>query len=230
VTRLAFALALALAAAPAAAASPRWGSLDIGAQSYRPDIDSEFAVSPGPYETVFGGRRGWMFQLGISRALYTAVGSLELGLRTGYFQDRGRGLVARDGVTEPSGEDTTLRIVPTSVVLTYRFDWPVERHGIPLAPYARLALERYNWWVTDGRGRSRQEGATNGWSVTGGLALLLDFFDRALARELDRESGINHTYLYVELTRSDIDDFGSSRSWDLSDERFSIGAGLMFVF
>jgi hypothetical protein len=84
--------------------------------------------------------------------------------------------------------------------------------------------------VTDGAGRSRREGATNGWSVTGGLAFLLDFLDPSLARELDRDSGVNHTYLFVELTRSDIDDFGSSRSWSLSDERFSIGAGLMFVF
>jgi hypothetical protein len=224
------ALALVLAAAPAAAASPRWGTFEIGAQSYRPDIDAEFAASPGPYETVFGRGRGWMLQLGVSRAIWTTVGSLELGLRTGFFQDRGRSLFERDGVVELSDEDTTLRIIPTSVALTYRFDWLVETHGIPFAPYARVALERYNWWVTDGAGRSRREGATNGWSVTGGLAFLLDFLDPSLARELDRESGVNHTYLFVEITRSAIDDFGSSRSWSLSDERFSIGAGLMFVF
>jgi hypothetical protein len=225
---------LVLAAAPSAhAESPRWGALEIGAQTYRPDIDSEFAGSPGPYEAIFGSGRGFMFQLGISRALFTRVGSLELGVRTGYFQDTGKGLISDGGtppVYTPSGDDTKIKIVPTSVALTYRLDFIPERFKVPLAPYGRVTLERYNWWVTDGSGNSVEQGATNGWSVTGGVGFLLDVLDPMLARELDRDSGVNHTFLYFEVTKSSIDDFGSSTSWDLSDEKVSLGGGLLFVF
>jgi len=222
-------LALA-AAAPAAAASPRWGSLELGAQTYHPDIDSEFATSPGPYDTVFGGGRGFLFQLGFYRALYTQVGSLELGFRTGYFRDAGKAIVTGSSPPAPSGDETTFNVVPTSLALTYRFDWLVERWNIPFTPYGRAALERFNWWVTDGTGSWVEQGATNGWSITGGVGLLLDFFDAQLARELDMDSGVNHTYLYFEVTHSSVDDFGSSKSWNLSDEKPSLGFGLLFVF
>jgi hypothetical protein len=219
-------LVLAPLAAEARTGSPRWGSFELGAERYRPDVDSEFAASPGPYERIFGGSRGWMFRLGVSKALYTGLGSLEAGVRTGYFQDKGKQL-------EPGGlrseVDTVFRIVPTSLAVTYRFDWPVERYSIPLAPYVRASLERYNWWVSGG-GDTTERGATNGWSATAGLAFLLDVVDPGLARELDRDSGVNHTYVFAEITRSDVDDFGSGSSWDLSDEKLSFGFGLMFVF
>lgn len=222
------ALALALAAPPALAASPRWGSLDLGMAGYYPNIDSEFPTRPGAYEAMFGTGRGWMFQLGISRALFTKVGSLELGIRTGYFQDKAKGIVA--GTADRAGDETSFKIVPTSLALTYRFDWLVDRWNVPLAPYGRATLERYNWWITGATGSWSKEGATNGWSVTGGLGFLLDFLDPTLARELDQDSGVNHTYVFAEITKSRIDDFGSSSSWDLSDEKLSLSFGLSFVF
>ncbi len=225
-------LALALAAAPAAARaqpSPRIGSFELGAGTYRPDIDSGF-TAPGPYQQVFGSGRGWMFRAGVSRALYNQVGSLEVGFRTGWFREEGKGLVDSGGTLTPSGDDTKLNIVPTSLTLTYRFDWLAERHGIPFAPYGRVAFERYNWWVTDGKGDWAKEGATQGWSVTGGIAFLLDVIEPGAARTLDRETGVNHTYLFFDVTKSKVDDFGSSKSWDLSDEEVSLSGGLLFVF
>lgn len=218
---------LLAAAGPAAAESPRWGSLEIGAQTYHPAIDSDATSTPW-YDRTFGGGRGFMFQLGFSRALYTKVGSLELGLRTGFFRDSAKGFVS--GTDIRSGDDTTFNVVPTSLALTYRFDWAADRWNVPLAPYGRAAFERFNWWVTDGAGDWVIEGATNGWSVTGGVGLLLDFFDPQLARELDMDSGVNHTFLYFEVTRSSVDDFGSSRSWNLSDQKLSLGFGLLFAF
>jgi hypothetical protein len=228
VKRALVALALVAAATSASAQSERWGSFEIGAGGYRPDVDSEFSSAPGPYQQIFGGGRGWMFRLGVSKALLTGVGSLEVGLQTGYFQDEGKGLF-QDG-SGTSGDDTALKIIPASLVLTYRFDWLAERYRIPLAPYGRAALERYHWWVTDGSGDTAKDGATNGWSLAGGLALLLDFFDPDLAREMDRDTGVNHTYLFFEAKKSWVDDFGSSSSWDLSEEDVSLTGGLLFVF
>lgn len=239
-SRLALAALLALIASPALAgtdtfgtpsraSSPRWGTVDVGAEGYLPNIDAEFpAGTVGPYEQMYGTGRGWMFRFDISRALYTKVGSLELGIRTGYFQKSAKAFEV--GTTTRSGVDTAIRIIPSSLSLSYRYDDLADRWRVPLAPYGRATLERYNWWVTNGSGGTAQRGATMGWSLTGGLGFLLDFLDPMLARELDHDSGVNHTYLYFEVTKSWIDDFGSSTSWDLSDKDLAYGLGLMFVF
>jgi hypothetical protein len=228
VNRLVPALLALLLAAPAFAASPRWGSLELGAQNYHPNIDREF-VGSTPYDTVFGSGRGWLFTLGISRALFTGMGSLEVGLRTGYFQDSGKAVVTGTNPPERSGDTTRFHVIPTSLALTYRFDLLADRYNVPLAPYARATLERYNWWVS-GAGTT-ENGATNGWSATGGIAFLLDFVDPGMAREMDQDTGINHTYLFAELTKTKINDFNSSSSWDLSDSKnASLAFGLLFVF
>lgn len=233
-TRLLAAL-LALALAPVARAeSRRWGSFELGAGPYLPDVDSEFSASPGPYEQVFGTKQGWMFRAGASMALLsTPYLVLEAGVKSGFMRRSGRGQItdpATPGVWQPSGDRTALSILPTSATLTLRVDWLVEKLKIPISLYGRGALERYNWWVTDGGGHSVERGATNGWSATAGAAFLLDFFDRGLARELDEDTGVNHTYVFFDATTTRIDDFGADDSWDLSADRLAYAAGLLFVF
>lgn len=231
IAKLAAALVAVLLATSASAESRRRGSFELGAGPYRPDVDSEFDASPGPYEQIFGGGKPWAFRLHVARALFTTgVGALELGLRTGFFQDEGKGVITTGGVPVPSGDDTHLRIVPTSLTLTYRLDWLSSRYGVPLAFYARGALERFNWWVTDGDGDSSEKGATNGWSATGGAAFLLDFVDQGLARELDEDTGVNDTWLFFDVTTTQVDDFGSGKSWDLSSDELTFAGGLMFVW
>lgn len=225
------ALALAALATPARAESPRWGSFELQVGQFRPDVDGEFADRPtpaAPWSADFGGGRGWMFELGAAKALLTGFGTLEAGLQAGYFQQTGHGRGVTSGTV--SGDETKFQMIPTSATLTYRFDFLADRYGIPFAPYGRLAFERYNWWISDGAGKTSMKGATNGWSAAAGLALLLDFFDPGLARELDADAGVNNTYLFGEVRRSSVDDFGSSRSWDLSDDGIAWTAGLLFVF
>jgi hypothetical protein len=234
VKRIPLAVALFLAALPVngRAESPRWGSFELGAGRYRPNIDAQPGLTALPFEDIFGTGRGWMFRAGISRALFTYPGSLEVGVRTGFYRASGNGRQVVNGVITDvsSGDPTTFNIIPTSLTLTYRFDLLAERYRVPLAPYGRVALERYNWWVTGGSGGTAKSGATNGYSATGGIALLVDFFDPGLARELDEDTGINHTYLFLDVTKSWVKNFGSSTSWDLSDDKVSLAFGMMFVF
>lgn len=229
---LAGAVLLAAPGGARAAESRRLGSFELGAGNYTPDIDAEFAA-PGPYEEMFGRGRGPLFRFGLSRALFTGFGSLEVGLATGYFRRSGEALInsgtPEAPVWERSGDKTTFNVIPTSLTLTYRFDWLATRYPVPLAPYGRVSLERYNWWVSDAEGLV-EKGATNGWSMTGGLAIYLNFFDRGLARELDADTGINHTFLYVDVTRSFVDDFGAKDSWDLSGKELMFSGGLLFAF
>jgi hypothetical protein len=230
VKRLALAALAALLATPAAAESPRWGSFEIGTGPFRPDIDSDF-TPPGPYEQVYGNGRRWQLSVGLSKAVYRGWGTVELGARSGWFRANGKGLITDDtGTTTQSGDKTTLNIVPTSLIATYRADLFYDRWNVPLVPYLRLALERYNWWVTEGDGSWAEKGATNGWSSTLGLAFPLDVIDTKLARETDRDNGINTTYLYGDVTWSHVDDFGAGDSWDLSGHGITYTFGLLMVF
>ncbi|HEY6005705.1 MAG TPA: MXAN_2562 family outer membrane beta-barrel protein [Anaeromyxobacter sp.] len=233
--RLAVALVgLAVVSGSTRAESPRYGSFELGAGTYRPNIDAQTGLqAPLPYQDIFGSGRGWMFRVGISRALFTYPGALELGFRTGYYRASGSSRQVdplTGAITDQKSTDTTtFNIVPTSLTLTYRFDLLADRYNVPFAPYGRVALERYNWWAS-AEGSSTKTGATNGYSFTGGIAFLLDFLDAGLGRELDADTGINHTYLFFDVTKSWVKDFGSSKSWDLSDGKASLAFGMMFVF
>ncbi len=214
-------------------ASPRWGSFEASISGYTPNIDAEFGGTSAPYRTAFGDGTHYLVRADLSYSIFIDKGTLDVGAGLGFTQMNGHGLLP-DGTV--SSDLTRLRILPARILLTYRFDIPVVRYGIPLVPFARLTLDRYWWWAYNGGGNvanaagAEGKGATMGWSIGGGLAFLLDWVDGELARALDRNTGINHTYAFVEFTKSFIDDFGSSTSWDLSNTKVSISGGLLFVF
>jgi hypothetical protein len=226
-------LALLCAAGPATAQERQagLGSFEFQAGQYRPMIDSEefpsTATTKTPWQDSFGSSRRWMFKLHGGKALIHGHGTLEVGGGIGYLGATGHGLFA-DGTQ--SLEKTGFKVVPLSLDLTYRVDPVWERLGIPLVPYARVALIRDQWWVTGAGGKASKSGATNGWSWGGGLALVLDFIDPSLARELDRDSGIKHTMLVFEVAQTSVKDFGSKSSWDLSNDGPMLTFGFLFAF
>jgi hypothetical protein len=249
--RLAALAALGILALPARAESPLYGSFQFQLNSYRPNIDAEFKGKLGcnangqatagggtrdcaPFRDVFGtgGSTGFGFQL--AKSLYVGLpGTLDLGLGAGYWSKSGKGLV-QNSLTA-SGDDTTFHLVPLSLTLTWRFDGFAT--SVPLVPFLKASLLRYQWWVTGGGGGTASSstgsgsGATMGYGLGAGMAFLLDFLDPQLGREMDRDIGINHTYLYVEATRDKVDDFGSKKSWDLSnDKSLTWSGGILFVF
>ena len=236
--RALLAAALAVAAPAARAESPRYGAFEFRLSGYRPNIDAEFGGQAHPYADVFGGGRGLMARGALFRSLYVGFGTIDVGVGAGYWEKYGHGLLQSG---QQAADTTALKIVPVSAIVGYRFDWLADQLGVPLAPYARFSLERYWWWVNTGSGktavyqdasggRAEGAGATNGYSVTLGLALQLDFFDRSMAADMDRDTGINHTYLFFDATRSYVSDFHSRSSWDLSDDHWTLAGGLLFVF
>jgi len=230
------AAALAVLAAPMSAPAQAVdrqagiGSFDFQMAQYRPMIDSEFTLAPGeigPWQSSFGTSRRWMFKVHGGMALVRGYGTLEVGGGIGFLSATGNSQFL-DGTV--SAEKTGFKLVPLSLDLTYRFDPVWERLGIPVVPYGRIALLRDQWWVTGAGGKKSMSGATNGWAWGGGVGLVLDFLDPSLARELDRDSGVKHTMLVFEVSKSRVDDFGSSKSWDLSNDGLMLSFGLMFVF
>jgi len=238
VSRLVLAAALlgAALAPPARAADPAdrseggTGSVELRVGNYRPSIDAEPGLkgSPLPYQRAFGGGRPTSFKLHMAKALpWRAAGAIELGAGVGYWTAKGHGSLLSG---DPSTDPTTFSIVPLEVTATWRLDLVWERLGVPLVPYARASLQRYNWWITGSSGSTSKSGATNGYGYGGGLALVLDFLDPTLARELQADSGIRHTMLTVDLQQTKVDDFGSKTSFDLSDTKATLSLGLLFVF
>jgi hypothetical protein len=235
--RLAVAAALLAVAAPALGQevkvneSGRWGSFTLEGATFTPDIDTDFAP-PGPYETVFGESSlwsPWMFRGDFNKTLWDAgYGAVEVGLGLGYFARTGNAI--DEGTGQPTGEETKLKILPLTASIGYRFDMPSRRWDIPLMAFVKGNVQWDYWWVTGLDGNTVESGGTWGYGATGGVGFLLDFIDRAMAREADRDTGVNDTWLVFDVTKSWVDDFGSSSSWKLGTKGVSLGVGLVIVF
>jgi hypothetical protein len=231
-------LALLLPALAARAESPRSGAFDVRFSGYRPDIDSEFGGTATPYKDAFGTSQALLVQALVSSSLLVSdVATLDLGLGAGYWEKRGVG-VCYTCSPVVTGDRTSMRVVPLTVAATLRVDWLFYQLRVPLAPYLRGAVHDYLWWTYDGGGSvsagptgQHGSGQTMGWSVTGGVGLVLDFFDAQMAREMDYDTGVNHTILLFDVTKARVDGFGSKSSWNLSpDTTLQWSIGLMFVF
>lgn len=222
---------LGLAPASAAAESPVVGSVEFRAGPYRPNDDERFdlpAGTEGPYQQSFGSGRPWSFNVHVARALpWRKYGTIELGGGAGYWSVKGNGL---SELGEPTSESTALKIIPIELSATWRADLLWERWRVPFVPYARLAYQHYAWWITGSGGSTVKSGNTVGFSYGGGLGLVLDLLDPMLAREFDADAGVNHTMLIMDVTKTKVDDWGASASFDLSDSQLTYTFGLLFVF
>jgi hypothetical protein len=222
--------------------SPRVGSFQVTISPFSPNIDSEFtnAVYP-PYATIFGSGRPLMVQGQFNMSAWVGqFGTLDIGVGAGFWEAWGQGWYQGTDGTLLRGGTTSLMIIPLQVQAGYRFEWFYERFSVPLEPYAKFAIVDYIWstsgqsgvssWTSPGGVAYRGSGATFGWAGTLGLALVLDFFDTGLSRQMDYDVGINRTLLFVDFTRSSVNDFGSTKSWQLAPSYWAWSAGLQFVF
>jgi len=243
-------LLAACLALPAAAQSPvivskeseRWGSFQVSLSPFSPNIDSEFtnATYP-PYATVFGTGRPLMVQAIFSKSVWmTEVGTLDIGFGAGYWAVWGTGFYQSGSGTITRGGSTSLQIIPIQLNAAYRFDWFYERLAIPFEPYARFAIVDDIWsssgqggvssWTSPEGTTYRASGATFGWSATLGVGIVLDFLDTQLSRQMDFDTGINRSILFVDFTKSSVNNFGSSTSWQLAPSYWAWNVGLQFVF
>ncbi len=143
-----------------------------------------------------------------------------------------------------SGDTTTLTVIPLELLAIYRFDMLALRWHVPLVPYFKVGLAYYIWWIENGggafsiasyppnpaKGQSTDKGygGSFGFVLRPGLAFMLDVLDPSAARTMDQETGINHSYLFVELHYADVNGFGASNKLTLSDT--TLATGLAFEF
>jgi hypothetical protein len=185
--------------------------------------------------------------------LRRAFGNFGVGITTGFYRRTTHSFQLEPGNVScvvpnctRSGDETGLNILPLSALFVYRFDLLANRYHVPFVPYFKIGLAYYIWWIDAGNGfgsvaslgtdrgtntTGQSQGAyggTFGFVLHPGLALQLDFIERSVAKTLDTELGINHTYLFCELNYANVNGFGASNKLNLSDTM--LNAGMAFEF
>jgi hypothetical protein len=231
--------------------SPQRFGIEVKFGPYLPDVDRAYEGSGfGPYANVFGvqgddglavaePKKGVFSVLGFEWQFFHLGGSFSLGTTIGLFRDKAQALQLEpneDGSYRNKADQATFSVVPITVLLGYRFELLADRFKVPLVPYARAGLGYGFWWATKG-GRGdisttmdgqKARGGSIGWQANLGLMLRLDFIDRTSAIDLDRNTGVNHTYLFGEWQFSHLDAFGSPKRLSIGDDTFLVGFAIAF--
>ena len=243
------AVVLLLAAAPASAQiairnpdsfrSPQRFGLELRLGPYSPEIDEEFKGAKTPHKDYFGDDTRLMFQIELDWQIYRHVvgGSVGVGASLGYFRENAAAPfnATDDPTAERSGDRSRLSLYPMALVGVYRADQLWRLWRIPLVPYGKLGLNYTFWNIYDGNdlvaenpGGGRGRGGTWGWQAAAGLSLVLDIIDPGSARELDADTGINHTHLFFEYVKYEVSGLGQKNKLHVGDSTWL--AGLLFEF
>jgi hypothetical protein len=191
---------------------------------YYPQVDSEFKGKANPYTDVFG--TGAQFYFGLEADFLPLripyVGLFGGGLGWGYTStSTSAKLTAGPNKGDPSGEDTSLSIMPMYAAVVLRADELMRRTGVPIVPYGKFGVGFALWNSTKGSDVAvySAPGATKSYRGAGnatglqfalGAALSLNFIDPRSAARLDESTGVNHIYLFGEWMNSMLNNFGSS--------------------
>jgi hypothetical protein len=239
-----------LASAPASAQTilrdassyrtPQRFMLELRFGPYSPEVDSEFPGGQTPHKDFFGDDRRLMTQIELDYQIFRDFGSAAVGVSVGYFRENGLAYVeppAGSMETElvRSGDNSRLSLYPIALLVVYRADQLWRRMGIPVVPYGKLGLNYTIWSIYDGNDRvaetqptGRGRGATRGWQAAAGASLVMNFIDPGSARELDAETGINHTHLFFEVARFAASGLGQDNRLRVGDTTWVMGLGFEF--
>jgi hypothetical protein len=217
--------------ADAAAQSPTWGMAEIRLGGYYPSIDDESGLSGQPFQESFGASNRVLLEYEQGLHLYDGFGAFGVSASLGYTHFGGE-IELEDAVgadVEGLNESTGFMVVPARAGLYYRVDQFEKTWDIPLVPVVKAGLDYVLWQAEDPGGEAATsggdegEGGTAGWHVSAGLHLLLDWIDPTSAASFDYTWGINNTYAFAEYMHMEVDDFGSSDSFILSDDLWMFG-------
>ncbi len=193
--------------------SPQNFAAEVRFGFFNPAIDTDPALVGAPYKEIFGTAPRLLVSAEFDwQALRIPhVGSFGPGVGVGFTSISDPAPLASG--TGPSGETTTLQIIPFDLVAVLRVDVLWRQFHIPLVPYAKGGLGYALWRASNTLGTSSYNGASGtghsiGSHVAAGLALNLNLFDPYAARGFDDALGVNGTYIFGEWTREDLNGLG----------------------
>ncbi|MCA9720508.1 MAG: hypothetical protein KC468_37950, partial [Myxococcales bacterium] len=205
--------------------------------------------------TVDSPSKAFMFGLGFEWQFFNPgrIGPLGLGFTFSFFRDRANaiykdyqaiyaesGTVTKDDLLPG---DTSIRSTADSIVfngiplalqLVFRFELLADRLRVPIVPYAKGGVAYAFWWSKGSDGEisvnatgQPARGGSWGYQINAGGMLRLDFLEGE-SHTLDRQLGINHTYLFGEFQFSQIDNFGQADAVSMGDTTFFVGLAMEF--
>lgn len=230
-----------IAPSTARAESPINGNVDLHFGPYYPNIDQEFDGSEQPFEDTFGSNNRVMAQLDALYYVWKRHGKLGFGATLGYVRFNGDAQIQGGGSNggDSGGDDVNLQeetrfnVFPLGLIGAYRWDYPSEQWGIPLAARAEVGLDYYLWRIADESGSTIDSGNLNGSGGTPGGhltlrgELLLDWIDPKSAAQFDYSWGVNNTYFFWEYTFSRVRDF-DGEGFRLGDNFWRMGLAFEF--
>ncbi len=204
--------------------SPQNFAVELRFSPWQPAIDSEFTTG-GPFAAYFGEADGSGARhvtdhlLGAVEFNWQAlrishVGSLGLGASVGYSSFTATAPIT--GTDTPSGQDSTLNILPTYAVAVLRVDVLARRTFIPLVLYGKAGVGASYWWITSGDQLARRNslsppapdhardiglaatGLSYEWQLAAGAMIRLDWLEPRAQRAWDLQMGVNHSYIFAE--------------------------------
>ncbi len=238
-------------------ASPQRFAVEVKFGPYLPDIDRAYkGEGLGPYATIYGVTNDRYEAIGQpKKAFYGGVafeyqivnlaGPLGIGFQWSLFRDKAKALLAKPPADESvsvrsDADNTRFAVMPLALQVVYRFEFLADRFRVPLVPYAKAGLNYSFWWSKNGSGDistikddngkviDKARGGAWGFQTNVGGMLRLDFLERGSARNLDRATGINHTYLFGEWQFSRVNNFGRKNSVSLGDSTWLVGLAIEF--
>lgn len=229
--------------------SDRYGRIALHFGIYSPDIDKEFSGAT-PFKDTFGDSPLFRFELGAGANLYQSKwGILGITLHGAYIGKSadalqpgktGGGTGTTGGTstgttTESKATDqTSFKSFPIYLGAFYSFDTLALSYGIPLVLNIDAGIVYTPWMITGTDGEVAKangvsgQGGIWGWRASFGLAFHLNIFSESTAAMFDLSWGVNNTYLFAEFVIEQVNNFGSKKSLNLSDQFFQLG--LVFDF
>ena len=227
--------------------SPQRFAFEFKMGPYLPDVDRSFGDGLGPYAQIFGEtndqgiadeepRKGLFTVFSFEYQFYDLGGPFSVGTSIGIFQDRAKALLANptEETARSSADTVRFNVIPVTLLLGYRFELLADRFKVPLVPYVRGGLGYGFWWSRGANGNistdstgTKGRGGSWGWQVNLGGMLRLDWLERASSLDLDRVTGINHTYLFGEYQFSRLDGFSGGQV-SVGDDTFLVGFAIEF--
>ena len=211
--------------------SPQEVAVELRFGRYVPDADD--GLNGTPYRDVFGKKNRYYVGLEVDWQVLRIplLGTLSPGIGVGYTIASGRAQFS-DG-SGASQQDTSLAILPAYLVAVLRADVVARETLVPIVPYAKLGLGYALWWSDDQDDVARVDGkvgrgSSYGYHLALGAMFMLDVLDRADAKAADAAIGLNHSYIFAEWFKSDLDGFGAKDRLQVGTSTWTVGLAMEF--
>jgi hypothetical protein len=209
--------------------SPQTVAVEIRFGPYRPHVDE--AVDGTPYKDTFGTSTRWQGGLEVDWQVLRIHKLLSFGPGLGWAYTHSSAKAPLASGKGLSAQDTTLGIMPFNLLGVLRFEAIADRTWVPIVPYVKVGLGAALWWSSIGDSPTHfngeaGKGSSFGYVAAVGTMLRLDQLDLISTANADANLGINHSSLFIEYYKSNLNSFGSGATMEVGTSAWVMGLAL----